>query len=113
MCVYSLARAHTHTHTHTHIHMSMHLSSGACRSQKRESDFLKLKLQAFVNLLTWVLGTEKSNLEDKQALLIAKPSLQQTDFPYISKWFIKNQIAVAVWVSFWVFYSVFYMFDMV
>jgi hypothetical protein len=45
--------AHTHTHTQTHTHTHV-----ACRDQKRVSDLLELKLQAFVGSLILVLESE-------------------------------------------------------
>jgi hypothetical protein len=38
--------------THAHVHLGLHIG------WKRASDLLELELQAVVNCLEWVLGTE-------------------------------------------------------
>lgn len=61
-------------HAHTHVHVL----EFRCRQEPEEGViFLGASV---VNLLSWVLGPKKGFLKDKQALLIAKPSLQHTDF---------------------------------
>lgn len=39
----------------------------ACKCQKRTEDLLELNLEATVNQLTWVLGTELGSLEVGQS----------------------------------------------
>lgn len=50
-----------------------HISAGAWRGQKRTSD--PLEIQAIVNCLTQVLGTELESLQEQNMLLTAESSL--------------------------------------
>lgn len=59
-----------------YLYKSLHIYAGAWKGQKSVLDHVKMKLQAVVRYLTWVLETKLCLLQEWYALSIAEPSLQ-------------------------------------